>query len=267
MQFSLVSNTQARGVLFSSDIIASATSRASAMFTPINVRAPRAIAQPAAGRGFAPSPYFGSQRPPSSPLQEENGANDVVLLPTSALPDRLRSLFSFQFFNAMQSSSFDTLFATDRSVVLAAPTGSGKTVCFELAIARLLTTSVNRGQNKVYTIFPPSLIMRSYTSDQQNLFAKSVLEIGKENLQGLICIVSVSVKSGSELGGELTGDTDSPDALVLRDYDIIVTTPEKWDAVTRRRKDLAKFMELIQLFLVSNRVLISLIPRSMRSIS
>jgi ATP-dependent DNA helicase HFM1/MER3 len=267
MQFSLVSNTQARGVLFSSDIIASATSRASAMFTPINVRAPRAIAQPAAGRGFAPSPYFGSQRPPSSPLQEANGANDVVLLPTSALPDRLRSLFSFQFFNAMQSSSFDTLFATDRSVVLAAPTGSGKTVCFELAIARLLTTSVNRGQNKVYTIFPPSLIMRSYTSDQQNLFAKSVLEIGKENLQGLICIVSVSVKSGSELGGELTGDTDSPDALVLRDYDIIVTTPEKWDAVTRRRKDLAKFMELIQLFLVSNRVLISLIPRSMRSIS
>jgi Lhr-like helicase len=51
----------------------------------------------------------------------------------------------------------------------------------------------------------------------------------------------------------LTGDTDSPDALVLRDYDIIVATPEKWDAVTRRRKDLAKFMELIQLFLVSTR--------------
>jgi ATP-dependent DNA helicase HFM1/MER3 len=49
----------------------------------------------------------------------------------------------------------------------------------------------------------------------------------------------------------LTGDTDSPDALILRDYDIIVTTPEKWDAVTRRRKDLAKFMELIQLLLVS----------------
>jgi Lhr-like helicase len=64
----------------------------------------------------------------------------------------------------------------------------------------------------------------------------------------------LSVKLGSEVGGELTGDTDSPDALVLRDYDIIVTTPEKWDAVTRRRKDLAKFMELIQLFLVSTRI-------------
>lgn len=224
------------------------------MFTPINARDLRATEQPAPRRGFAPSPYFGSQRLRSSHLQEANRANDVVLLPTSALPDRLRSLFSFQFFNAMQSKSFDTLFGTDRSVVLTAPTGSGKTVCFELAIAGLLTTPINMGQPKVCTFFPPSLTIRSYTSDQQNLFAKSVLKIGKENFRGLICIVSVSVKSGSELGGELTGDTDSPDAVVLRDYDIIVTTPEKWDAVTRRRKDLAKFMELIQLFLVSTRI-------------
>jgi superfamily II DNA/RNA helicase len=161
------------------------------MFTPINARIPRAIEQPAPGRGFAPSPYFGSQRPPSSPLLEAKGMNDVVLLPTSALPDRLRTLFSFQFFNAMQSRSFDTLFTTDRSVVLTAPTGSGKTVCFELAIARLLTTPVNRGQHKVDTFLPPPLTMRSYTSDQQNLFAKSVLKIGKENLLGLICIVSL----------------------------------------------------------------------------
>jgi len=51
-------------------------------------------------------------------------------------------------------------------------------------------------------------------------------------------------------GGELTGDTESPDGYILRDHDIIVTTPEKWDAVTRRRKDLAKFMELVRLLLV-----------------
>jgi hypothetical protein len=42
------------------------------------------------------------------------------------------------------------------------------------------------GQPKVCTFFPPSLTIRSYTSDQQNPFAKSVLKIGKENLRGLI---------------------------------------------------------------------------------
>jgi len=63
---------------------------------------------------------------------------NIELVPTSILPDRLRCLFPFQFFNAMQSKSFEAIYYSDHNVVLSAPTGSGKTACFEIAIARLM---------------------------------------------------------------------------------------------------------------------------------
>ena len=198
------------------------------------------------------SPYFTSQHGRKRPLEETGTVNDLVLLPTSVLPDRLRSLFSFKYFNAMQSKSFDTLFASDESVVLSAPTSSGKTVCFELAVARLLTSppTVSRGQLKVHPKSMAMLILRSSISDRRNRFARNVPKTGRENLLALTCSVSTSTIFVSSPGGELTGDTDSPDTDILRDHDVIVTTPEKWDAVTRRRKDLAKFMELVRLLLV-----------------
>ncbi len=41
-------------------------------------------------------------------------------------------------FNDLQKSLYDTLTSTDVSLVIAAPTGSGKTTLFEMAIQRLL---------------------------------------------------------------------------------------------------------------------------------
>jgi len=64
--------------------------------------------------------------------------SNIDLVPTSILPDRLRPLFPFQYFNAMQSQSLPALYSSDHNIVLSAPTGSGKTTCFELAIARLM---------------------------------------------------------------------------------------------------------------------------------
>jgi DEAD/DEAH box helicase len=81
-------------------------------------------------------------------------ASGVKLVSTSTLPDRFRWLFPFEFFNAVQSQAFDILYGSDRSVVLTAPTGSGKTVCFELAIARLLKSGALTEHFKVHT---PSL--------------------------------------------------------------------------------------------------------------
>jgi len=62
----------------------------------------------------------------------------VPLLPISVLPDSVRSLFSFDYFNPMQSKTFDSIYGCDKNIVLSAPTGSGKTTCFELAIVRLM---------------------------------------------------------------------------------------------------------------------------------
>jgi len=52
---------------------------------------------------------------------------------------------------------------------------------------------------------------------------------------------------------ELTGDTEGNEKVLLRDNSLIVTTPEKWDAVTRKMKDDVPYMEMIRLVLVSER--------------
>ena len=49
-------------------------------------------------------------------------------------------MFRFQHFNAVQSSVLDDVLHSDINAVLAAPTGSGKTGAFELAIIRMLHT-------------------------------------------------------------------------------------------------------------------------------
>jgi len=52
------------------------------------------------------------------------------------------------------------------------------------------------------------------------------------------------------LGGELTGDTEGSERNILDGHDFIVTTPEKWDAVTRKLKDHSLYMDMVKLVLV-----------------
>lgn len=91
------------------------------------------------------------QKPPLHATKE------IALLSTaSVLPDRLRSFFPFQYFNAMQSEAFSQIYDSDQNVVLSAPTASGKTTCFEMAIARLMHHEVETKSFKVL----PHLIKR-----------------------------------------------------------------------------------------------------------
>ncbi|CAG8592851.1 5563_t:CDS:10 [Dentiscutata erythropus] len=56
----------------------------------------------------------------------------------SELPDRFRSLFPFGVFNSIQSQCIDTALYGNEDLVVIAPTGSGKTVVFELAMINVL---------------------------------------------------------------------------------------------------------------------------------
>ncbi|CAN0495841.1 unnamed protein product, partial [Discosporangium mesarthrocarpum] len=64
---------------------------------------------------------------------------DLRPLPVKALqnPD-FESLYSYEHFNPIQTQLFHTLYHTDESVLLGAPTGSGKTAIAEVAIMRML---------------------------------------------------------------------------------------------------------------------------------
>ena len=64
-------------------------------------------------------------------------------------------MFRYPTFNAMQSKVLPDLLRTDRSLVISAPTGAGKTVALELALIRMLQTP-NHGK-RIGSILPTSI--------------------------------------------------------------------------------------------------------------
>jgi ATP-dependent DNA helicase HFM1/MER3 len=78
----------------------------------------------------------------------------IQLVSISNLPDRLRTVFPYPLFNAVQSKCFDQVFKSDDNFVLASPTGSGKTVILEWegtkeegAIGRVVENATSSAHN------------------------------------------------------------------------------------------------------------------------
>ena len=150
----------------------------------------------------------------------------IQLVSLHEMSDRLRSIFPFPLFNAIQSKCFPTVYHTDDNLVLSAPTGSGKTAVLEVAICRLVTRFQN-DQFKIVYMAPT----KSLCSERQRDWH---LKFG---ILSLRCT-------------ELTGDTDNATLRNIQSADVIITTPEKWDSMTRKWKDHAKLMQLVKLFLI-----------------
>ncbi|KAI4156082.1 MAG: hypothetical protein LQ341_000057 [Variospora aurantia] len=113
----------------------------------------------------------------------------------------------FQFFNPMQTQIFHTLYHTSANVLLGSPTGSGKTVAAELAMWWAFR---EKPGSKVVYIAPMKALVRERVQDWRKRLTKQM---------GLTLV-------------ELTGD-NTPDTRTIRDADIIITTPEKWDGISR----------------------------------
>ncbi|MCJ1402260.1 Sec63 [Xylographa trunciseda] len=159
-----------------------------------------------------------------------NGAPPMVqgipLVSSNELPDRFRSVFSFQVFNAVQSKCFQAIYKSNDNLVLSAPTGSGKTVILELAICRLVSGH-RSGQFKIVYMAPTKSLCAERQADWQIKFKHLDLECA-----------------------ELTGDTDQAQLRNVQNASIIITTPEKWDSMTRKWKDHIKLVQLVKLFLI-----------------
>jgi ATP-dependent DNA helicase HFM1/MER3 len=150
----------------------------------------------------------------------------IQIVPATELPDRFRSIFPFPLFNAIQSKCFDTAFRSDDNLVLAAPTGGGKTAVLELAICRLLSQDPSN-QYKIIYQAPTKSLCAERQRDWQSKFGAMDLQCA-----------------------ELTGDTDQAQLWNVQNARIIITTPEKWDSMTRKWKDHVKLMQMIRLFLI-----------------
>ncbi|KAL2809895.1 Sec63 Brl domain-containing protein [Aspergillus granulosus] len=163
----------------------------------------------------------------SKPFQQMPAAcHGIVLVSAQELPGKYRSLFQFPCFNAVQSKCFPAIYKSDDNLVLAAPTGSGKTVIMELAICRLLNTLKDEQFKVVYQAPTKSLCSERFQDWSR-----------KFSCLGLQC-------------AELTGDTEYIHLRSVRNSQIIITTPEKWDSMTRKWKDHARLMQLVKLFLI-----------------
>ncbi|KAI9773192.1 MAG: hypothetical protein M1835_006186, partial [Candelina submexicana] len=135
---------------------------------------------------------------------------DLQPLPISALKNPLlEEIYGkrFPFFNPMQTQIFHCLYHTSANVLLGSPTGSGKTIAAELAMWWAFR---EKPGSKVVYIAPMKALVRERVQDWRKRLTQQM---------GLKLV-------------ELTGD-NTPDTRTIRNADIIITTPEKWDGISR----------------------------------
>ncbi|XP_025075139.1 activating signal cointegrator 1 complex subunit 3 [Pogonomyrmex barbatus] len=129
-------------------------------------------------------------------------------LPVTVLKDPdLESLYNFSHFNPIQTQIFHCLYHTDNNVLLGAPTGSGKTIAAEIAMFRVFKQHPDQ---KIVYIAPLKALVRERINDWKIRLEQ---RLGKRVV-------------------ELTGDV-SPDIKIIAGASVIVTTPEKWDGISR----------------------------------
>ncbi|XP_051026477.1 probable ATP-dependent DNA helicase HFM1 isoform X2 [Acomys russatus] len=175
---------------------------------------------------FKVPPFSVASQPHDIQGTTPNGLGSLKAV--TEIPSKFRSIFKeFPYFNYIQSKAFDDLLYTDRNFVICAPTGSGKTVVFELAITRLLMEVPLPWSNmKIVYMAPIKALCSQRFDDWKEKFGPL----------GLNC-------------KELTGDTVMDDLFEIQHANIIMTTPEKWDSLTRRLRD-NSFIQLVRLFLI-----------------
>eukprot|EP00281_Chroomonas_sp_CCMP1168_P020883 CAMPEP_0206228716 /NCGR_PEP_ID=MMETSP0047_2-20121206/9314_1 /ASSEMBLY_ACC=CAM_ASM_000192 /TAXON_ID=195065 /ORGANISM="Chroomonas mesostigmatica_cf, Strain CCMP1168" /LENGTH=2146 /DNA_ID=CAMNT_0053651971 /DNA_START=50 /DNA_END=6487 /DNA_ORIENTATION=+ len=157
---------------------------------------------------------------------------DLQPLPVSALRNgAFEKLYSsFGTFNAIQTQVHNTLYNTSENTLIATPTGSGKTVCAEFALLRMFN---ERPDGRCVYIAPFPSLVKYRLKDWTARFGA----------------VSENIRVAA-----LTGET-SADLKILEKNNVIISTPESWDILSRRWKQ-RKNVQTVALFIVDEMHLI-----------
>ncbi|CAK7229006.1 ATP-dependent DNA helicase MER3 [Sporothrix curviconia] len=181
---------------------------------------------PPTPRHSSPSPSSTTKARIQPRLQLAPQVNGIQLVSPPSLDKKFQPIFPYQRFNAVQSSCFPCVYQSSYNVVVAAPTGSGKTAIFELAICKLLATRAKKDFKIVY-LAPTKALCAERTRDWQNKFKPLGLQVA-----------------------EFTGDTSAAEVGRVRTATVIITTPEKWDSITRKWSDHGALLKTIKLVLI-----------------
>ncbi|GAB6030549.1 activating signal cointegrator 1 complex subunit [Chamberlinius hualienensis] len=133
--------------------------------------------------------------------------------------------------NLIQSATFDVAYRSDENMLVCAPTGSGKTFIALLTILHELRhyKSVEEFKKTPYKIV--------YVAPMKALAGEIVANLGAR-----LKLLDLTVR-------EFTGDMHLR-PHEIHDADILVTTPEKWDNVTRRNTGTESLFRLVQLLII-----------------
>eukprot|EP01064_Diplonema_japonicum_P017634 TRINITY_DN2587_c0_g1_i4.p1 TRINITY_DN2587_c0_g1~~TRINITY_DN2587_c0_g1_i4.p1 ORF type:complete len:2057 (+),score=560.71 TRINITY_DN2587_c0_g1_i4:113-6283(+) len=157
----------------------------------------------------------------SMPMPQRPAASKNDLIPVADLPGWAQLAFGSQIthLNPVQSKVFQTAFYSAENVLISAPTGAGKTVC------ALLTMLQEIGRH----VTPEGTLMKEefkmvYVAPMKALAQEMVTNFTKK----LACY-NMIVK-------ECTGDAQLT-KKEMSECHLIITTPEKWDVITRKKTE------------------------------
>ena len=149
----------------------------------------------------------------------------------------------FERFNELQSAISSAACYSDDHMVVSAPTGSGKTAIFEIAMARFFSVDLNsqlaarqNGQKHV-------------TKKRKIVYiapSKSLCEERYEDWCSRLALTGIGIQVVI-----VTGDADPGRCYQdLEDAHVIISTPEKWDSITRRWTEKFFLLASVKLFMI-----------------
>jgi pre-mRNA-splicing helicase BRR2 len=167
------------------------------------------------------------------PAPKPPKADEHSEISASVLPDWARPGFgASQKLNRIQTKCYPTAFNEDSNMLICAPTGSGKTNVAMLAILREIGKHRNPDSGEI--MLDDFKIV--YIAPLKALVQEQVGNFGKR-------LESYGIKVS-----ELTGDRQLTKQQIA-DTQIIVTTPEKWDVITRKATDMS-YTNLVRLIVI-----------------
>ncbi|ANB15899.1 Brr2p [Sugiyamaella lignohabitans] len=134
--------------------------------------------------------------------------------------------------NTIQSHVFPMAFGSEENLLICAPTGAGKTNIALLTILRAISQYRNARNNQ----FELEAFKIVYIAPLKALVQEQVREFGKK-----LAPFGIQV-------AELTGDRNLTKQQMSQTQ-VIVTTPEKWDVITRKSSD-TSYANLVRLIII-----------------
>ncbi|KAJ1958217.1 Pre-mRNA splicing [Linderina pennispora] len=168
-----------------------------------------------------------------APERPPPAGDDEPIVSITDLPEWSRTAFpGAKELNRVQSRVYPIAFQADDNMLICAPTGAGKTNCAALTMMRTIgqfrdstTGEINVDQFKMVYIAP----MKALVAEVAGSFSKRLAPLG----------ISVA---------ELTGDSQLTKQQIAATQ-LIVTTPEKWDVITRKGGE-GSYTQLVRLVII-----------------